>query len=105
MSGEGDNCSLGDGVLMGSNSKDVGSNSNNFVRADKIDFKSWDLQLEKHLSRVWSRDREVGLGAPTKKEEWEIDLAKLDIRNVIAHGTYGTVYKGSYDGQDVAGRF
>lgn len=105
MSGEGDNCSLGDGVLMGSNSKDVGSNSNNFVRADKIDFKSWDLQLEKHLSRVWSRDREVGGGGPTKKEEWEIDLAKLDIRNVIAHGTYGTVYKGSYDGQDVAGRF
>ncbi|KAK1352677.1 Serine/threonine-protein kinase HT1 [Heracleum sosnowskyi] len=102
MSGEGDNCSLGDGVVMGSNSKDVGSNSNTFVRADKIDFKSWDLQLEKHLSRVWSRDREVGGGGPTKKEEWEIDLAKLDIRNVIAHGTYGTVYKGSYDGQDVA---
>ncbi|WOG83664.1 hypothetical protein DCAR_0102841 [Daucus carota subsp. sativus] len=85
---------------MGSNSKDV---SKDYMRADKIDFKSWDLQLEKHLSRVWSRDREVGGGGvPTKKEEWEIDLAKLDIRNVIAHGTYGTVYKGSYDGQDVA---
>ncbi|KAM0998872.1 hypothetical protein ACFX2I_005697 [Malus domestica] len=36
-------------------------------------------------------------------EEWEIDLAKLDIRHVIAHGTYGTVYRGAYDGQDVAG--
>ncbi|CAN6556136.1 unnamed protein product [Malus baccata var. baccata] len=35
-------------------------------------------------------------------EEWEIDLAKLDIRNVIAHGTYGTVYRGAYDSQDVA---
>ncbi|GAB4830411.1 Serine threonine-protein kinase [Ancistrocladus abbreviatus] len=79
---------------------DVGSMSgkNMYCRADKIDFKSWDIQLEKHLSRVWSRDREVN----TKKEEWEIELSKLDIKSVIAHGTYGTVYKGAYDGQDVA---
>lgn len=73
-----------------------------YFRADKIDFKSWDIQLEKHLSRVWSRDREV---LPGKKEEWEIDLAKLDIRHEIARGTYGTVYRGVYDGQDVAGNF
>ncbi|KAL0389474.1 UNVERIFIED_CONTAM: Serine/threonine-protein kinase STY8 [Sesamum calycinum] len=83
--------------------KDVGSVGDNrestvFLRADKIDFKTWDVQLEKHLSRAWSRDTE----AHNKPEEWEIDLAKLDIKNVIAHGTYGTVYKGVYDGQDVA---
>ncbi|KAF5200172.1 Mitogen-activated protein kinase kinase kinase [Thalictrum thalictroides] len=80
--------------------KGVGSISNKdvFFRADKIDLKSLDIQLEKHLSRVWSRDKET-----TKpKEEWEIDLSKLDIRHVIAHGTYGTVYRGVYDGQDVA---
>ncbi|KAI3829695.1 hypothetical protein L1987_03823 [Smallanthus sonchifolius] len=87
---------------LGSKSKDLGniSNKDSFLRADKIDFKSWDVQLDKHLSRVWSRDRDKE--ANTKKEEWEIDLAKLDIRNVIAHGTYGTVYRGVYDGQDVA---
>ena len=83
----------------------IGSLSNNnkdmFLRADKIDFKSWDLQLDKHLSKAWSRDRDIS--TVTKKEEWEIDLAKLDIRHVIAHGTYGTVYRGVYDGQDVAG--
>ncbi|KAL8214963.1 hypothetical protein R6Q57_004412 [Mikania cordata] len=84
---------------LGSKSKDLG-NKDSFLRADKIDFKSWDVQLDKHLSRVWSRDRDKD--ANIKKEEWEIDLAKLDIRNVIAHGTYGTVYRGVYDGQDVA---
>ncbi|KAL6208643.1 hypothetical protein ACLB2K_019590 [Fragaria x ananassa] len=69
-----------------------------FFRADQIDFKSWDIQLEKHLSKGWSREKE----AHTPMEEWEIDLGKLDIRYVIAHGTYGTVYRGTYDGQDVA---
>ncbi|MBA0825972.1 hypothetical protein Goarm_010871 [Gossypium armourianum] len=84
----------------------IGSFSNNnnkkevFLRADKIDFKSWDLQLDKHLSRAWSRGSDGS--TLTKKEEWEIDLAKLDIRYVIAYGTYGTVYRGVYDTQDVA---
>lgn len=87
---------------LGSKSKEL-SNKDSFLRADKIDFKSWDVQLDKHLSRVWSRDREASNINSGKKEEWEIDLAKLDIRNVIAHGTYGTVYRGVYDGQDVAG--
>ncbi|XP_031253089.1 serine/threonine-protein kinase STY13-like [Pistacia vera] len=76
-----------------------GSKRDLFFRADKIDFKSWDIQLEKHLSRVWCKDREVH---PRKQEEWEIDLAKLDIRHEVARGTYGTVYRGIYDGQDVA---
>ncbi|CAN1270959.1 Serine/threonine-protein kinase STY13 [Linum perenne] len=85
-------------VSKGNESGDL-SNKEMFFRADKIDFKSWDIQLEKHLSRAWSRDREV---VQSRKEEWEIDLGKLDIRHVIAHGTYGTVYRGNYDGQDVA---
>ncbi|KAL8249054.1 hypothetical protein R6Q59_005922 [Mikania micrantha] len=37
---------------LGSKSKDLG-NKDSFLRADKIDFKSWDVQLDKHLSRVW----------------------------------------------------
>ena len=89
--------------------KDGGNVSNKelFLRADKIDFKSWDIQLDKHLSRVISRDREVNsnTNTNTKKEDWEIELSKLDIRSVIAHGTYGTVYRGVYDDQDVAGTF
>lgn len=72
---------------------------NVLMRADMIDFKTWDVQVEKHLNRAWSTKTE----ARNEPEEWEIDLSKLDIKNVIAHGTYGTVYKGVYDGQDVAG--
>ncbi|CAM8888523.1 hypothetical protein QQ045_026743 [Rhodiola kirilowii] len=89
-----------DDLSLGLKGKDAGNASGKdlFFRADKIDFKTWDVQLEKHLSRVWSRERE----SYGKKEVWEIELSKLDIRYVIAHGTYGTVYRGNYDGQDVA---
>ena len=84
-----------------SKAKDLGSISGKdmFFKANRIDFKNWGIQSEKHLSRVWSRDRDIN----KNKEEWEIELAKLDIRNFIAHGTYSTVYRGLYDGQDVAG--
>ncbi|KAG6525771.1 serine/threonine-protein kinase STY13-like [Zingiber officinale] len=70
-----------------------------FFRADKIDLKSLDIQLEKQLNKAWTKGKG---GSKRPKEEWEIDLSKLEIRYVIAQGTYGTVYRGSYDGQDVA---
>ncbi|KAH7653256.1 Dual-specificity kinase protein [Dioscorea alata] len=72
-----------------------------FFRADQIDLKKLDIQLEKTLSRVWTMSRTNTI-SPKPKEEWEIDLAKLDIRYVVAKGTYGTVYRGNYDGKDVA---
>lgn len=74
------------------------SSKDMLFRADKIDLKSLDMQLEKHLSWVWSRNE-----SQRPKEEWEIDLSKLDMRNLIAQGTYGSVYRGTYDNQDVAG--
>lgn len=74
------------------------SSKDMLFRADKIDLKSLDMQLEKHLSWVWSRNE-----SQRPKEEWEIDLSKLDMRNLLAQGTYGSVYRGTYDNQDVAG--
>ena len=93
-----------------------------FVRADQIDLKSLDEQLERHLGRP--AERGVGLASGTGsrrgesarlqgpeeltplrrcREDWEIDPAKLVIKGVIARGTFGTVHRGLYDGQDVAG--
>ncbi|RWW46882.1 hypothetical protein BHE74_00047167 [Ensete ventricosum] len=73
-----------------------------FFRADKIDLKSLDIELEKQINKAWSKEN-GGVKGP--KEEWEIDLSKLEIRYVIAQGTYGIVYRGTYDGQDIAGTF
>ncbi|KAJ9543028.1 hypothetical protein OSB04_022735 [Centaurea solstitialis] len=83
--------------LLGSNRMDS-LDKKLYCRADTIDLKNWGLQLEKHLAKALSNERKGG----SKMEEWEIDLGRLDIKNVIAHGTYGSVYKGIYDDQDVA---
>ncbi|KAF2616199.1 hypothetical protein F2Q70_00009078 [Brassica cretica] len=101
-----------------------------FVRADQIDLKSLDEQLERHLSRALTleknkkRDEEepaataaIGASASSspvaalnggfvgqrkQRLEWEIDPSKLIIKTVLARGTFGTVHRGIYDGQDVA---
>lgn len=71
-----------------------------YVRADQIDLTKLDVQLEKKQSRVWL-DQQRG-ASPGELEEWEIDLAKLDIDKQVASGTFGVVYRGTYDGEDVA---
>lgn len=95
--------SQSEGKEKGSGAKLAGSGNASMkdmiFRADKIDFKNWDVQLDRHLNRVFSK----GAESQTRNEEWEIDLSKLEMRHVVAQGTYGTVYKGIYDGEDVAG--
>ena len=68
------------------------------MRADKINLADLDAALERHLNRGKTPEHEK-----RKMEEWEIDLNKVVLKNVIARGTFGTVYKGSFEGQDVAG--
>lgn len=93
-----------------------------FVRADQIDLKSLDEQLERHLSRALTMEKskkkdELGdyqsssintsnniknSNNNNARPEWEIDASKLIIKAVIARGTFGTVHRGIYDGLDVA---
>ena len=35
-------------------------------------------------------------------EDWEVDISQLDIESKIAQGSFGTLYKGYYCGQEVA---
>lgn len=89
--------SLSDKGMSSRNSGSFGSKEMYF-RADKIDLKSLDVQLA-NVERARST-RQVG--SMRAKEEWEIDPSKLNLRYLVARGTYGTVYRGTYDTQDVA---
>uniref|UniRef100_A0A0D6QS98 non-specific serine/threonine protein kinase n=1 Tax=Araucaria cunninghamii TaxID=56994 RepID=A0A0D6QS98_ARACU len=86
------------GVKGDHNGGESSKKKEGFFRADQIDLKNLDAQLEKHLSRVWTMEKE----AKRPKEEWEIDLKKLVLKGKIAQGTFGAVYRGVFDGQDVA---
>ncbi|KAG8384816.1 hypothetical protein BUALT_Bualt04G0157700 [Buddleja alternifolia] len=88
----------------------VGGGDGGFVRADQIDLKSVDEQLQRHLSRAWTLEKKKQQNEEEEEEvseipvrhAWEIDASKLVIKSVIARGTFGTVHRGIYDGQDVA---
>ncbi|XP_076913363.1 serine/threonine-protein kinase 52-like [Bidens hawaiensis] len=98
----------------------MNDNKNNdaFVRADQIDLKSLDEQLERHLSRAWTMEKNkknqpefedsaaaAAVTLPTssrERQEWEIDPSKLLIKGILARGTFGSVHRGVYDGIDVA---
>ena len=86
-------------------SGDGGSGGGGFVRADQIDLKSLDEQLERHLNRALTmeKNKKKDEFGDCAKYEWEIDASKLTVKSVIARGTFGTVHRGIYDGQDVAG--
>ncbi|KAL1812321.1 hypothetical protein DCAR_0624534 [Daucus carota subsp. sativus] len=102
-----------------------GGGQGGFVRADQIDLKSLDEQLQRHLSRAWTMEKNANNASSNgttttttstnnnnnnfkkteqaaTKQEWEIDPSKLIIKSVIARGTFGIVHRGVYDGLDVA---
>ncbi|CAL9014593.1 unnamed protein product [Prunus brigantina] len=86
-----------------------------YVRADQIDLKSLDEQLQRHLNRAWTMEKNkrreeeeeeeeeaVSRQTAATRQDWEIDPSKLIVKGAIARGTFGTVHRGIYDGQDVA---
>lgn len=75
------------------------------VRADLVNLAEIDNALERHLNRVHSRpapSTETPTASPGPAEEWEINPREITLKNIIARGTFGTVHKGVYKGQDVA---
>ncbi|XP_057519479.1 serine/threonine-protein kinase STY13-like isoform X2 [Amaranthus tricolor] len=79
------------------------SHSGGFVRADQIDLKSLDEQLERHLSRALTIEKNKKKEPEsTQSHDWEVDASKLIIKAVIARGTFGTVHRGIYNALDVA---
>lgn len=116
-------------MKMSSGSGGGGGEGAGFVRADQIDLKSIDEQLQRYLGRAWTEkqqknndnQKQRNLDSTAEEEmepvidddisyrdipiryDWEIDPSKLTIKAVIARGTFGTVHRGVYDGQDVAG--
>lgn len=81
------------------------------MRADQIDLKSLDEQLQRHLSRALTMEKKKQDNNGDEVREipvrhgWEIDASKLVVKSVLARGTFGTVHRGVYDGQDVAGNY
>lgn len=86
----------GDGAekAAAANEEEKENSCSNYVRADKINLADLDAALNR-ISKGKTPER-------YKKAEWEIDLGKLVLKSIIARGTYGTVYKGVFDGQAVA---
>lgn len=82
--------------------EDAGS----YLRADQVDLMSLDFEIEERMA---DRFRKLNSGGVERSDEgpkaaWEIDLSKLEIGHVVEHGDHGTLFRGKYYGQDVAGR-
>lgn len=90
-----------DSKLGGVGSRSAGEGQQYF-RADTLDFSKWDLHMGQSSTSAAVKPDATRAPAPAM-QEWEIDLSKLDMKHVLAHGTYGTVYRGVYAGQEVAG--
>ncbi|GLJ22035.1 hypothetical protein SUGI_0412900 [Cryptomeria japonica] len=87
-----------DSELKIGNGVSGGEKKEGFFRPDQIDLNNLDAQLEKHLSKACTMEKE----SKRQKEEWEIDLKKILLKGKIAQGTFGSIYRGVFDGQDVA---
>ena len=74
-------------------------------RADLLNFKD----VDGSLAELKAQSRIIEVATPSVPEEdrepmpWEVDFTKISLKKVIARGTFGTVHRGIYEGQDVAG--
>lgn len=76
---------LGEGVPQG------------FVRADLASLSTLDRRAQLETGPVENAVKELGSG-----KAWDIDLAEVMCMNLIASGTFGSVYYGRYQEKEVA---
>ncbi|KAF0889355.1 hypothetical protein E2562_023655 [Oryza meyeriana var. granulata] len=88
----------------------AGEEVERYLRADQIDFKSLDFEIEERMADRFRKLNSGGGGGGEHEHEhddgpkaaWEIDLSKLEIGHVVEHGDHGTLFRGKYYGHDVA---
>jgi hypothetical protein len=84
----------------------VEEDAGSYLRADQVDLMSLDFEIEERMADRFRKLNSGGVerGDEGPKAAWEIDLSKLEIGHVVEHGDHGTLFRGKYYSQDVAGR-
>ncbi|XP_024357689.1 serine/threonine-protein kinase 52 [Physcomitrium patens] len=72
------------------------------VRADLVNLADLDIALNRVHSKLPNSAEAASAEPPGPVEEWEINPREITLKHMIARGTFGTVHKGVYNGQDVA---
>ncbi|KAE8806034.1 Serine/threonine-protein kinase HT1 [Hordeum vulgare] len=73
-----------------------------YIRADMIDLEELDLEKQREsIAKTLALEKQRQKDNHRPMAPWEIDLAKLTVHRRIAPGTFGSVYRATYDGKDV----
>ncbi|XP_024384828.1 serine/threonine-protein kinase 52 [Physcomitrium patens] len=75
---------------------------NSMVRADLVNLADLDTALNRVHNKLPNSIETASAEPPAPPEEWEINPREITLKHMIARGTFGTVHKGVYKGQDVA---
>lgn len=63
------------------------------------------MEKEKKQQENGGKRKEDELTEIPARPSWELDSTKLAIKSKLARGTFGIVYLGVYDGEEVAGNY
>uniref|UniRef100_A0A453CE25 Protein kinase domain-containing protein n=1 Tax=Aegilops tauschii subsp. strangulata TaxID=200361 RepID=A0A453CE25_AEGTS len=81
-----------------------GGKEETYTRADMIDLENLDVEKQREsIAKTLALEKQRHKDNDQPMAPWEIDLAKLEVHHRIAPGTFGSVYRATYDGKDVLG--
>ncbi|XP_047050648.1 serine/threonine-protein kinase STY13-like [Lolium rigidum] len=88
-------------TAAGRNIQHSGFLGGEYLRADMFDLDSLDVEVDKKtMAKLLATEKQRDRG-DEEMEPWEIDLAKLEVHELISPGTFGSVYRATYDGNVV----